>query len=84
MLLHVPPGDGQMMQCSWQAPPCSPYTGILDGACGTPPGGGTGAGGCTTSGGRSGASGAVEVLVLLLAFVALRAVRRRFVWLARQ
>jgi hypothetical protein len=72
-----PPGDGQIMTCSWQAgSTCPPYTGILDGACGSRAGDGTG--GCTSSGGRSGASGAAEVLVLLLTFAAVRTVRRRF------
>ena len=68
------PPDGQQMYCSWQAS-CPPYTGILDGACGPPPS----SGGCSTFGVCSGAGGAAEVLVLLLALAALRAVRRRFV-----
>jgi MYXO-CTERM domain-containing protein len=68
--------DGSMMSCSPAPSPadCPPYTTNTPGACGSD----TGAGHCSSSNVGSGAGGAVEVFVLLLALAAFRAIRRRF------
>ncbi len=67
--------DGSMISCGpASGSDCPPYTTNTPGACGAD----TPTGGCSTTRVHSGAGGALEVLVLLLALAAFHAKRRRF------